>query len=102
LPNIDNHTGTGDATKIHLSGVARSGPGTEKLHGKNQHSKGMDLGSAEEEISCFQIYYTSEHPVEIHININDLSDKRDGTSYFLQNRAVKLRGNRSMKARQQR
>jgi hypothetical protein len=48
---MDTHTCTGGRIKVPRKGVPRSTPGTEKVNGKNQQSKGMNADSAEEEVS---------------------------------------------------
>jgi hypothetical protein len=48
---MDNHICTRGIIKIHLNGVPRSAPGTEKLKGKARESKGMNSDSVKEEVS---------------------------------------------------
>jgi hypothetical protein len=48
---MNDHTCTGGRTKIPWKGVPRSTPGTEKVNGNNQQSKGMNPDSVEEEVS---------------------------------------------------
>jgi hypothetical protein len=48
---MDVHTCTGGRIKTRLKDVPKSVPGTEKVNGKSQQSKGMNPDSAEEDVS---------------------------------------------------